>query len=176
MSEKVKYNFNDGIFRHLFKKEENFVEMYEVFTGQKLSLADIEFRDTDSIVMSKDLKNDISFITKDGRFIFLVEHQSTKSSNIGLRMLIYYAELLKMYIKRNGLNIYGAAPVDYPKAEFYVAYNGKKPWMEDTYITAGDITINTELIDINYDQLQIKEKDNTLSGGIPNHGNGKMDN
>ena len=161
---KVKHTWRDGIFRYLFKEEENFVKMYEVFTGKKLLPGEIEFRNTDSIVMSKDLKNDIAFIMKDGNFIFLVEHQSTKCPNIGLRLLIYYGELLKMYVKKYGLNIYGTVPIEYPKAELYVAYNGKKPWLEDNCIVAGDVTINVKLVDINYDNLEVKEKDNTLSG------------
>jgi len=161
---KTKHNFNDGVFRHLFKETKNFIEMYEVFTGVKLSPDEIEFRNTDSIVLSKDLKNDVSFITKDGRFIVLVEHQSTRSPNILLRMLIYYAELLKMYIKKHDLNVYGTIPIKYPKAEFYVAYNGKKPWLMDEMFTAGDVMINVKLVDINFMNLPIKDSGNTLSG------------
>jgi FKBP-type peptidyl-prolyl cis-trans isomerase len=161
---KVKHNWRDGIFRQLFKEEENFVNMYEVFTGKKLLPEEVEFRDTDSIVLSKDLKNDLSFVTKDGDFIILVEHQHSKNPNIGLRMLIYYAELLKIHIKKNELNIYGVAPINYPNSEFYVAYTGKKPWLENLDVIAGDVTISAKLIDINYDKLEIKEKDNTLSG------------
>ena len=161
---KTKHNFNDGVFRHLFKEEKNFVEMYEIFTGVKLSPDEIEFKNTDSIILSKDLKNDVSFMTKDGRFIILVEHQSTRSPNILLRMLIYYAELLKMYIKKHELNIYGPVPIRYPKAEFYVAYNGEKPWLLNEVFTAGDVTINVKLVDINFVNLPIKDSDNTLSG------------
>jgi len=160
----LKRTWRDGIFRYLFKEKENFIEMYEVFTGRKLLLDEIEFRNTDSIVISKDLKNDIAFTTKDGNFICLVEHQSSKCPNIGLRLLIYYGELLKMHVQKYGLNIYGTVPIKYPKAEFFVAYNGKQPWVDDDYIVAGDVTINVKIVNINYDQLDIQEKDNTLSG------------
>ena len=160
----LKRTWRDNIFRHLFKDGENFVEMYEVFTGKKLLPDEIEFRDTDSIVMSKDLKNDIAFITQDGNFICLVEHQRSKCPNIGLRLLIYYGELLKIHVQKHGLNIYGTVPIKYPKAEFFVAYNGKKPWVGDDCIVAGDVTINVKIVDINYDQLEIQEKDNALSG------------
>jgi len=160
----VKRTWRDNIFRHLFKEEGNFVEMYEAFTGKKLLPEEIEFSNTDSIVMSKDLKNDVAFITKEGKFIFLVEHQSTKCPNIGLRLLIYYGELLKMHIQKHGLYIYGTAPIKYPKAEFFVAYNGKSPWLGDDCIVAGDVTINVRIVDINYDKLQIQESSNALSG------------
>jgi len=77
----VKRTWRDNIFRHLFKEEGNFVEMYEAFTGKKLLPDEIEFSNTDSIVMSKDLKNDVAFITKEGKFIFLVEHQLCEASH-----------------------------------------------------------------------------------------------
>ena len=174
----VKHTWRDSIFRYIFKEEEKFVEMYEVFTGIKLLPEEIEFRNTDSIVMSKDLKNDVAFITKDGKFIVLVEHQSTKCPNMALRLLIYYSEFLKIYIKKHELNIYGTKPIEYPKAEFYIAYNGETPWLSDdeidtgdnqtdagdTQIVAGDVTINVKIVDINYDNLEVKERDNTLSG------------
>jgi len=123
---KVKHTWRDGVFRYLFKEEKNFVQIYETFSGRRLLPEDVEFRDTDSIVLSKDLKNDVSFIDKCGNFIVLIEHQHTKCPNIGLRMLIYYGELLKMYVKKHELNIYGTAPIPYPKAVFYVAYTGNK--------------------------------------------------
>ena len=160
----IKRTWRDNIFRHLFKEEENFVEMYEAFTGKKLLPEEIEFRNTDSIVFSKDLKNDVAFITKEGTFVCLVEHQSSKCPNIGLRLLIYYGELLKMYVRKHELNIYGTKPIEYPKAEFFIAYNGKSPWIGDDCIVAGDVTINMKIIDINYDQLKVQESSNTLSG------------
>ena len=79
-------------------------------------------------------------------------------------MLVYYAELLKMYVKKHDLNIYGPVPISHPRAEFYVAYNGKKPWLLDEAFTTGDITINAKLVDINFAQLPVKDSDNTLSG------------
>lgn len=161
---KVKHNWRDGVFRYLFKEAENFVQIYETFSGRRLLPEDVEFRDTDSIVLSKDLKNDVSFIDKCGNFIVLIEHQHTKCPNIGLRMLIYYGELLKMYVKKHELNIYGTAPIPYPKAVFYVAYNGDKEWEERMDIQAGDVHIKIKMVNINYDKLDTKDPSNTLSG------------
>ena len=162
--EKVKHTLKDGVFRHIFKEAENFVQMYEVFTGIKLHPEEITFKDTSSILLAKDRNNDISFLKNDGTFIILVEHQSTQNPNMALRMLIYYAELLKMHIKKHSLNVYGTAPIKYPKAELFVAYNGEKPWLKIEPVTAGDITINVKLVDIKFNKLPIKESSNTLSG------------
>ena len=161
---KVKHNWRDGVFRYLFKEAENFVQIYETFSGRRLLPEDVEFRDTDSIVLSKDLKNDISFIDKYGNFIVLIEHQHTKCPNIGLRMLIYYGELLKMHVKKHELNIYGTAPIPYPKAVFYVAYTGTQEWEESMDIEAGDVHIKIKMVNINYEKLAVKDPNNTLSG------------
>lgn len=40
---------------------------------------------------------------------------------------MYYAETLKRYIDQQELNIYGSAPIEIPKPEFYVLYAGPKP-------------------------------------------------
>jgi hypothetical protein len=162
--EKVKHTLKDGVFRHIFKEAENFVQMYEVFTGIKLSPEEITFKDTSSILLAKDQNNDISFMKNDGTFIILVEHQSTHNPNISLRMLIYYAELLRMHIKKHHLNVYGTVPSRYQKAELLVAYNGEKPWSELEPVIAGDITINVKLVDIKFNKLPIKESTNALSG------------
>jgi len=161
---KVKHAWRDGVFRYLFKDAKNFVQIYEAFSGRRLLPEDVEFTDTDSIVMSKDLKNDVSFVDKSGNFIVLIEHQHTRCPNIGLRMLIYYGELLKMYIKKYELNIYGTVPIPYPKAIFYVAYTGRADWEEDVTIPAGDVHIKVKMVNINYDKLEVKSPKNTLSG------------
>jgi len=161
---KVKHNWRDGVFRYLFKEKANFVQMYEVFTGKKLSPDEIEFRETDSILMSKDLKNDVAFLTKSGKFIALVEHQHTENPNMAIRMLIYYAELLKMYIKANKLNIFGTKPVEFPNAEFYVVYTGKKPWIASNEVDLGAISIKINFVNINYNKLEVDCTRNVLTG------------
>jgi hypothetical protein len=60
---------------------------------------DLEFYDTESIVV-KQLKNDVAFKTKDNRLIIMVEHQSTLNENMPLRFLLYYVELIKLYISQ----------------------------------------------------------------------------
>lgn len=162
--DKMKHNWRDGAFRHIFKKAENFVQMYEIFTGTKLCPSEIEFRETGSIIMSKDLKNDVAFLTKGGKFIALVEHQHTNNPNMAFRMLIYYAELLKQHIRITNQNVYGSMPIAYPDAEFYVAYTGKKPLIENDRVVAGDVMIKVNFININYDELEITDNKNVLIG------------
>jgi len=161
---KVKHNWRDGVFRYLFKESANFVQMYEVFTGRKLCPDEIEFLETDSILMARDLKNDIAFLTKSGKFIALVEHQHTENPNIAVRMMIYYAELLKLHIKSNDLNVFGTVPIEIPNAEFHVAYTGKKPWIASNQINLGAVVIKINFIDINYNKLEFECQQNVLIG------------
>ena len=69
-----------------------------------------------------------------------------------------------MHIKKHELNIYGTVPINYPLAEFYVAYTGKKPWIQDKQISAGDIEITVSFINVNYNEINNDEKGNILVG------------
>lgn len=97
MQHKGNEKYKDNIFRYLFLETKNFVELYYDITGKRLKEEELEPYDTESIVI-KQLKNDVAFKTKDNRLIIMVEHQSTLNENMSLRFLLYYVELLKLYI------------------------------------------------------------------------------
>ncbi len=162
----------DHVFRYLFSDEKNFAELYYDITGETLDADELEFYDTESIVV-KQLKNDVAFKTKDNRLIIMVEHQSTINENMPLRFLLYYAELLKVYIIQKELNIFAKRALGIPTPEFYVAYNGKPP-LEETELFLNEnldgndqfITIRATALDINYDKLpsRSKGKNHVLEG------------
>lgn len=52
--------YKDNIFRYLFSDEKNFVQLYYDLTNKKLDPEELEFYDTESIVV-KQLKNDVAF-------------------------------------------------------------------------------------------------------------------
>jgi len=119
----AKRTYKDGIFRSLFNNEKALLELYNAITGKeypegtKVEIVTLE----DAIF--NDVKNDLAFIIDD-KFINLIEHQSTLSPNIPLRMLEYIAkEYRKMYMSRT---IYSETMVRIPTPEFYVFYNGEK--------------------------------------------------
>ena len=68
-------------------------------------------------------KNDIAF-TMNGKFVVLVEHQSTINENMPLRFLIYIARLYEKIIEAD--NIYKRKLVKIPAPEFTVLYNGRE--------------------------------------------------
>jgi hypothetical protein len=121
----------------------------------------------------KQLKNDVAFKTKDNRLIIMVEHQSTLNENMPLRFLLYYAELLKIYITQNEVNIFAKRAISIPKPEFFVVYNGEDP-LKDTELflkanLGGNdefITMKVKIMDITYDHLpqKIKQRNAVVDG------------
>ena len=109
--------YKDNIFRHIFSEKKNFAQLYYDLTDQMLDTEQLEFYDTKSILV-KQLKNDVSFKTKDNKLIIMVEHQSTLNENMVVRFLLYYAELLKIYISKNRLNLFSRRAIKVPKPEF----------------------------------------------------------
>jgi len=149
----------------------NFVSLYKEMTGIEMPAEDIEFFDTSSILFVKEYRNDVSFLTKDCRFFILIEHQSTLSENMAIRLLIYYVELLKMYIKLNDLNLFSTKAQKIPSVEFFVAYNGCKP--QNDYVQeiklnflkeTEDLSVKVHVKNINYDHIKSKDEKSTFTG------------
>jgi predicted transposase YdaD len=164
--------YKDNIFRYLFSEEKNFVQLYYDLTKRMLKPEDLEFYDTESIVV-KQLKNDVAFKTKDNRLIIMVEHQSTLNENMPLRFLLYYVELIKLYISQNYLNIFSRRAITIPLPEFYVVYNGTEELQQsELYLKANlggaeeYISVRVNVANINYDRLpgEVLEREDVLGG------------
>ena len=69
--------------------------------------------------------NDLGFRVGD-RLIILVEHQSTWSENIVVRIFLYIAQTLQEYIHEHKFNLYSSKKIKLPKVEAYVVYTGDK--------------------------------------------------
>ena len=162
---KANRQYKDNLFRYFFRKAKNFVQAYKELTGRDLDPNEIEFYDTSSLLVNKELRNDVSFITKDNRFVLLVEHQSTPCANMHVRLLLYYAEILKIYIQQHKLDVYGTKAISYPEAELYIAYNGKQEIEEKNFkVKMGDVTVHIKHKNIQFQHLANKKKSNTLAG------------
>jgi len=171
VSRRMNRKYKDGIFRYLFRDPQNFVDLYKLISGKTITADELIFKDTSSLVVNKDYYNDISYLTNDNRLIIAVEHQSTINENMALRTLIYYTELLSIYIKENNLNIFKEKAVKIPKGEFYVVYNGEKPLknkildLKENFLDgSSDINLKVKIVNINYDKLKNKEDKNTVTG------------
>ena len=67
--------------------------------------------------------NDLSFTIND-RVVVLIEHQSTISENIPLRLLTYIGRVYEKIAENN--NVYHRKLIKIPAPEFIVLYNGKE--------------------------------------------------
>jgi len=163
--------FKDNLFRHFFKDSENFVSLYKELSKKTIESDDVKFYDISSRILSKTIQNDVSYLTKDNRFIILIEHMSSSFINLVLRLLIYYVELVRIYLKENEFSLLSKKLVKIPTAELYVAYNGKTNIKNKTinlskhfFVDTGQIKVTVKVRNINYNQLKYKKEKNTMVG------------
>ena len=101
------------------------------------------------------VKNDVSFLISDTVNVY--EHQSTFSSNMPIRMLLYLAKIYESIIDSGEKSIYQESAVNLPTPKLVVFYNGKKN-IEDIKIQKlsdlvngkSDVEVNVKMLNINY--------------------------
>ena len=118
---KVKRNYKDSVFRRLFENKEALIELYNALSGRNYSTeTDLEIITLENSIFG-DMKNDLAFII-DGRFIILIEHQSTVSPNLPFREFIYLAkEYERLFFSAD---VYSKEKIRLLVPELYVFYNG----------------------------------------------------
>jgi len=179
----VRLQVKDSLLVDIFKEVENFIIFlkwvrYEGATEAEalnpLDLTYITDADIEPFLLRSDTlirkrRNDVSFITKDGRLIILIEHQTIITQNLALKIFLYYMELIQLWLVKNDVNIHSTKKINIPKPEMYIVYNGKKE-LEESFSTFTldsiplSIKANIKILDIRYDNLNIKEPSNPLVG------------
>jgi len=131
MSHKANRQIKDSLFVDYFSKDEvvgkeNFLALYNLLSGQNLSLKDTRLEDVRlEQIVYKTFYNDLSMLIND-RIVVLCEHQSTINENLPLRYLIYCA---RIYEKILDPNLKFARRLQkIPRPEFYVLYNGNQSY------------------------------------------------
>ena len=79
--------------------------------------------------------NDVSF-TIGGKVIFLVEHQSTISENLPIRLLLYIARVYEKIIEKKAM--YRQKLMKIPTPELIVLYNGKSYYPDEKVLRLSD--------------------------------------
>ena len=164
---KINRNFKDSVFTKLFSDPDLLRDLYCALGGSPLP-ADIPVSiNTLDNVLYMDLFNDISFEIG-GKLVVLIEHQSTINPNMALRMFFYISKVLEKTIKRKGL--YTGKPLSIPWPEFYVLYNGRKPYPDETILKLSELfkkpeelgipEKNTPLLELEVKVLNINEGKN----------------
>jgi hypothetical protein len=129
--------YKDSLFSFLFSDPGVLRELYCALEGVTLP-EDIPITiNTLRDILFIDKVNDISFEIG-GQLVVLIEHQSTINPNMALRLLGYIARVYEK-ILGGDKSIYGTKPVTIPRPEFFVLYNGVKPYPEETILRLSDL-------------------------------------
>ena len=163
--ESIKHGIKDGLFKKFFRKSEHFVHLYKECSGKQLNPEDIEPFDLSSDAVKLLNYNDVSQLTRDNRLIIMAEHLSSPLPNVCPRDLVYYVNIVQRFLAMNGKTLSSNNKVEIPLPEFYVAYNGNKPFSKK-HLTFGNdfLQVKAILVDINFDNLKDQNPGNTLAG------------
>ena len=135
----VNKNHKDSVFSLLFSNPDTLRELYCAIKGVSLPADVPVVINTLSDALFMDRINDISFEIG-GKFVVLIEHQSTINPNIALRLLIYIARIYEKIVMDK--KIYSTKKIVIPKPEFIVLYNGKAPYPDETVEKLSDMFEN----------------------------------
>jgi hypothetical protein len=118
--------YKDGMFRALFNNEDKALQLYSAITGKKFNKdTKVELKTLENVLLSK-ARNDLAF-TVDDVLIVIIENQSTLNMNMPLRSLEYVLLFIELFYSI-GKTIYKDKRILLPKPEFYMLYNGTKPY------------------------------------------------
>jgi hypothetical protein len=167
--------FKDGMFRVLFNDEEKALELYSAISGKTFCTgAKIALMSLDEVLLSK-VRNDLAF-TVNGKLIVMIEHQSTLNPNMPLRSLQYIFLFFQLFYSP-GNALYKEKLIKLPKPEFYVLYNGTKPYPASGLLKLSDsfegredgeapgLELIVNVVNVNYDaNMDVLEKSAELKG------------
>ena len=115
--QEVKRTYKDSVFVTIFHDKLKLIELYNaLFDTNYDESAPIDIV-TIKDVLFRTLKNDVAFVLG-GRFVVLVEHQSSINENMPLRDLMYISTVLKRMIDTTRL--YREKRLMIPRPEFIV--------------------------------------------------------
>jgi len=127
MNFNVNRKHKNSVFSALFGTPEILRELYSAIEGIDIPADAVIGINTLSDVLYMKQINDLSF-TIDDRIVVLIEHQSSISENVPLRLLMYIARLYEKIIDNKRL--YQKKLEKIPTPEFIVLYNGIEPYPE----------------------------------------------
>ena len=98
----VNREYKDSLFTTLFDDAETLLALYNALSGSDLPLdTPVEIATLEDVLFN-DRRNDVAFVLGD-KIIILVEHQSSISANMPLRLLIYVARVYEKLIDNAAL-------------------------------------------------------------------------
>jgi len=137
----VNKEFKNSVFSLIFSNPDTLRELYCALEG--VTLADdvpVVINTLDNALFM-DRINDISFEIG-GKLVVLIEHQSTINPNMALRLLIYVARIYEKIVLDS--KIYSSSKIPIPQPEFFVLYNGVRPFPDEKTIKLSELFESTE--------------------------------
>jgi hypothetical protein len=133
--------YKSSLFADYFNNEHRLIEAYNALSGEHYPKDTRIGFETLANVLYMGGYNDIAF-TIEGRYVILVEHQSTLSNNLPLRLLLYLARIYEKMVPSDEL--YHRKLYRIPTPEFIVVYNGREPYPDRQVLRLSDAFIAQE--------------------------------
>ena len=167
--------YKNSLFTTLFSDPEQLRELYNAIAGTDYGADTPVEVNTLADIFTGGKKNDLSF-TIDGKFVVLIEHQSSLNANMPLRVLLYIARVYERIT--DGRAAYHDKLLKIPTPEFIVLYNGIKPFppektfrLSDAFIASdesvekfGSLELTVRAVNVNQDgNRELLGKSETLN-------------
>jgi len=122
--------YKSSVFADIMGIQEAALETYYALKNIKLpDNTPVEIA-TLSDVMYLGQLNDVAFIIGNV-IILLLEHQSTQTPNLPIRIFIYLGREYEKVLVKNNKELYSSTLLKIPRPEFYVLYNGRTRLRDD---------------------------------------------
>lgn len=124
--EVMKYTIKDSVFTSLFKEKKYLIQLYRALHPEDKEATENDLQDvTVSNVLVNDIYNDVGFRIG-STLLILIESQSTWTSNIIFRALMYLVQTYREYFKETKQDVYKSKKLKMPVPELYVIYTGAR--------------------------------------------------
>jgi hypothetical protein len=153
MGQSTTEQYKDTLFKDIFNDKQRFLELYNAISDTPChDEADVRIYSNHALLAKY---HDIAGLINN-ELVLMCEHQASINPNMPLRMLLYFADVLRTFIV--GENIYGSTKVDIPTPVFYILYNGDAGYdkevleLSDSFISKGQIftmEIKVKVVNIN---------------------------
>ncbi len=152
----VKHTVKDSVFKDIFSKLENVLELYKELHPEDSTVAadDIQISTLESIIVNR-LINDLGFfVNKNGKakLVVLAEEQSYWNPNITYRLLGYLVDTLNKYLHNTKQTVHKGQKVYLPEIELYVIYAGDEEapdtvsFKDDFFNGSGPVDVKVNII------------------------------
>lgn len=122
----MKRIIKSSVFTDLFGNYKYLIELYRALHPEDTTATEKDIVDvTINNVLTDHQYNDLGFRIGN-TLLVLVEHQSTWSVNIVVRILMYLMQTYNEYFKVHNIDLYSSTKAELPKPELYVIYTGER--------------------------------------------------